>query len=219
MGNKQKQNVASSDTGSNDKGNKLLGLDGQVTLYIGGTECQPFSKMGCNKGRKDDRADTMQDAIAFVSKRRPKVFILEQMKNITSKTHKDFLKEKVIRKLRGVKQFDKKDKAKQLYRIHQQHLNSLDFGIPQVRKRLYIIGVRKDERWLRKFRMPQKGVHKPISLSQLLQGTIVPQIPDKDLSYTEQRNWDAIQKEMHPRLETIRFPVFADFHASAAYGI
>ena len=86
--NNNHKNVDSAEAGSSDKGNKLFGTDGQVTLYVGGTECQPFSNMGRNAGKKDERSETMRDAIAFVSKRKPKVFILEQVKNITSKTHK-----------------------------------------------------------------------------------------------------------------------------------
>ena len=65
-----------------------LGLDGKVTIYIAGCECQPFSKMGKNAGKEDDRSKTTKAAVQFIVRRKPEVFILEQVANIKSKVHK-----------------------------------------------------------------------------------------------------------------------------------
>ena len=74
--------------GSDSRGDQLLGKDGDIDIYIAGGSCQPFSKQGKNTGRKDMRSNTTRDAVDFIRTRRPKSFIIEQVKNITSKTHK-----------------------------------------------------------------------------------------------------------------------------------
>ena len=77
--------------GTSDSGDQVLGTDGEVYFYMAGPNCQPFSKMGKNKGRADERSETLRDAICFIIKRKPKTSILEQMPNIKCKTHKGFL--------------------------------------------------------------------------------------------------------------------------------
>ena len=58
-----------------------------ITCYAGGTECQPFSKGGNNAGKKDKRASTTKSSVRSIQKRKPSVFILEQVPNIKSMTH------------------------------------------------------------------------------------------------------------------------------------
>ena len=77
-------------TGSHDGGDKYLGTDGQLDLYMTGSQCQPFSKMGKNGGRADERSDTMRDTVSFIMKRKPTTFIMEQVPNIKSKPHNKF---------------------------------------------------------------------------------------------------------------------------------
>ena len=68
--------------GTEDGGDRHLGTDGELDLYMSGSQCQPFSKMGKNGGRADERADTMREAVSFITKRKPKSFICEQVPNI-----------------------------------------------------------------------------------------------------------------------------------------
>ena len=70
---------------------------GDIDVYIAGGSCQPFSKQGKNGGRKDMRSKTTRDSVDFIKKRRPKCFIIEQVKNITSKTHKKWLQHRILR--------------------------------------------------------------------------------------------------------------------------
>ena len=90
--------VEDAEMGLSDKGNTLLGTEGQLDLYIAGGCCQPFSTMGLNNGKGDSRSDTTRTSVSFIVKRRPKVFILEQVKNIMSKTHKQFFMDKKMSK-------------------------------------------------------------------------------------------------------------------------
>ena len=68
-------------------------------LFFAGCECQPFSTIGKNKGQTDSRSKTTRAAILFGVRRRPEVFILEQVANIKSRRHRKFLKEHIIKKL------------------------------------------------------------------------------------------------------------------------
>jgi site-specific DNA-cytosine methylase len=89
-------------TGSHEGGDNYLGTDGQLDLYMTGSQCQPFSKMGKNGGRADERSDTMRDTVSFIMKRKPTTFIMEQVPNIKSKPHNKFWA-KILDKLRSIK--------------------------------------------------------------------------------------------------------------------
>ena len=106
--------------GAGPKADKFLGKDGHVNIYIAGCECQPFSTIGKNEGKTDHRSKTIRAAIHFIIRRRPQVFILEQVANIKSKTHKTFLKEHILKKLKAIKS----STDKRLYKIKAQVLRT-----------------------------------------------------------------------------------------------
>ena len=50
--------------GTSDSGDKVVGTDGLLDLYMAGPNCQPFKKMGNkNKGHADERSETLRDAV------------------------------------------------------------------------------------------------------------------------------------------------------------
>ena len=200
-------------TGSADGGDKYLGLDGEVDLYVSGSQCQPFSKMGKNGGRADERSDTMRDTVSFIMKRKPKTFIMEQVPNIKSKPHKKFWA-KIIDKLKSIKT----RKTKKLYKLHTQTLNSQDFGVPQMRRRLYVVGIRTDiGKAFSKFKMPKIGMGRKAKLETLLRkANSYLQVKDTELNNTELRNWRAVQQKLQSQPTT--YPVIADFHMSNTFG-
>ena len=200
--------------GASAKADKALGTDGKVNIYIAGCECQPFSRMGNNQGKLDERSKTTRAAIQFICRRKPEVFILEQVANIKSKAHKDFLKKHIIKKLRGITH---SKCNKRLYKMKAAVLNGIDFGVPALRKRYYLVGTRKDSRW-KNFKMPKKGVRAPKTLKQLLP-PVVADVPDENLTYTEMRNWAKIKEHLLIHRKTVHFPVIGDFHQSKRYGM
>jgi len=96
----------------------------KLDLYICGIPCQPFSSSGKRLKNLDPRADIIDYAIQTIIKCEPKVFILENVPN--------FMNELLIEKLKILN-----------YSISYQILNTKDYGIPQNRKRLYIIGTKE----------------------------------------------------------------------------
>ena len=195
-------------TGSHEGGDKYLGTDGQLDLYMTGSQCQPFSKMGKNGGRADERSDTMRDTVSFIMKRKPKTFIMEQVPNIKSKPHNKFWA-KILDKLRSIKT----KKTKNLYKLHTKTLNSQAFGVPQIRKRLYVVGVRRDiGKAFSKFHMPKIGKHgHTAKLKTLLRkANSSVQVKDSELNNTELRNWKAVQEKIQSH--QLELPAIADFH-------
>lgn len=97
-------------------------------ILIGGFPCQPFSKAGSLKGFDDNRGNFIFNIFDILNVSKPRFFILENVDNILSHD-----KGKTITLII--------DKLKELgYNIDFKVLNTKDFGLPQNRKRLFIIG-------------------------------------------------------------------------------
>ena len=212
--------VGDAETGLSDKGNTLLGLDGQLDIYMSGGCCQPFSKIGANLGEVDARSDTTKTSVSFIAKRKPKLFILENVKNMLSKTHKHFFKETIVKRLRAIRKYSKLHKRHVgLYRFYMRLYNSSDFGSPQKRERVIIVGVRKDATKFRRFTMPGPQLRRPKKILDLLRpASQESRISDGGLNYTEDRNWRKIQEEIATINATggnqVRFPIIADLQMS-----
>lgn len=207
--------VEDSNLGSDSRGDTLLGKDGDIDVYIAGSSCQPFSKQGKNGGRKDRRSNTTRDSVDFIKERRPKCFIIEQVKNILSKTHKKWLRHRILRVIKHLKRKD----GRKLYKVRMEIYNSERFNSPQIRKRLYITGVRTDVACLRKFKMPTGSNRRPKSLASLVASSMSgPQVEDCELSNTERRNWIGIKHQLKDRTD-VKYPVIGDFQQSIAFGI
>ena len=101
---------------------------GQIDILIGGSPCQDFSIAGQRAGEDGERGNLIWQFYRVVSEARPKVFIYENVKGFLSinggKSYQSFLDA-----LRGLGYF-----------CHAEILNTKDYGIPQNRERLYIVG-------------------------------------------------------------------------------
>lgn len=111
----------------------FIGLKkGEAALVAGGAPCQPFSNIGKRNGRKDpDHGNLFLDFIKIVKGTQPKAFLFENVSGITQKLH-----DEVIRHM-----CDEFKKAG--YAVSSSVLNSADFGVPQKRKRFFLLGIRK----------------------------------------------------------------------------
>lgn len=109
-----------------------------MDLYIAGFPCQPFSSLGKKNGVLDEAQTTRNDGLFwhirdFIKINQPKVFILENVKAL-----------KVRNKGKDLQLIIESLKSCGNYSIHHQIMNTSDYGIPQSRSRLYIVGFNQD---------------------------------------------------------------------------
>lgn len=100
----------------------------KVDVVIGGSPCQAFSMVGKRKGLEDVRGTLFYDFARVVQDTQPKIFIFENVKGLLS--HDGGRTWSVVKKVFN-------DLG---YNIHTQILNSKDYGIPQHRERIFVIG-------------------------------------------------------------------------------
>lgn len=97
-------------------------------VLLAGFPCQPFSQAGLKKGFADTRGTLFFDVARIINYHRPKVVFLENVKRF--KTHDNGNTFEVV----------KQTLEDMGYNVHAQVLNAKNFGVPQNRERIYIIG-------------------------------------------------------------------------------
>lgn len=111
-------------------------LDGKkyknnIDIFIGGSPCQSFSIIGKRGGLEDARGTLFYEYARLVKEMQPKVFVYENVPGML--IHDGGNTWKVVQNV-----------FKSLgYKIKYQVLNSKDYGIPQNRKRLFVVGIKK----------------------------------------------------------------------------
>lgn len=97
-------------------------------VLLAGFPCQPFSSAGLKKGFLDERGGMFFEVVRILKEKKPSAFLLENVKNL--KTHNNG------------KTFDTMIKTlKNLgYDVYFEILRARDFGLPQNRERIYIVG-------------------------------------------------------------------------------
>lgn len=99
---------------------------------IGGPPCQSWSLAGSMRGIEDKRGQLVYDYVRILEGKRPKFFLFENVPGILSNKHIEEFK-KLIQVFQDIG-----------YDVQYKLLNSADYGIPQIRKRVFIVGIRKD---------------------------------------------------------------------------
>ena len=113
----------------------------KVDLLVGGSPCQTFSMVGKRLGLEDTRGTLFYDFARVVNECKPKVFIYENVKGLLN--HDQGRTWMVV-----------KDIFNELgYKIYYQTLNSKDYGIPQHRERIFVVGFKNNEE---RFDFPKK---------------------------------------------------------------
>ncbi|MBW4553379.1 MAG: DNA cytosine methyltransferase [Aphanocapsa sp. GSE-SYN-MK-11-07L] len=121
-----------------------LGLNaGEVDILVGGPPCQVFSRVGIGKMRKlgrdieaDHRNFLYKEFVRFVAYYKPLCFVMENV---------DYLANREEALARIYKDFSRSNrKGYPGYKVNYQVLDASEFGVPQKRMRLFIIGIRSD---------------------------------------------------------------------------
>ena len=107
-----------------------------------GVPCQSWSIAGKNLGFDDDRGQLWNDTLYLLNKVRPKAFIFENVKGLSDPRNQKALEYILAR----IKQAG--------YHAQKFVLNAYDYGVPQTRVRIYIIGFR-DEKFLKRLQLPK----------------------------------------------------------------
>src|SRR3989344_1372033 len=115
----------------------------KADVVLGGFPCQDFSLAGKRRGFKGKRGLLYQAMVAVVKKTRPKVFVAENVKGLLSVTDGQNKAIDII----------KNDFEKLGYHVKHRVYNSADFGVPQARERVIIVGTNKRKK-LPPFKMP-----------------------------------------------------------------
>ena len=131
---------------------------------IGGPPCQSWSEAGSLRGINDKRGQLFFDFIRILEAKQPKFFLAENVSGMLLDRHSEALKNiKELFKNAGIG-----------YELSFELLNASDFDVPQDRKRVFFVGIRKDLNF--KFQFP-KPVKEKITLEQAisdLRETVVP---------------------------------------------
>jgi len=99
------------------------------SILCGGFPCQPFSISGKQKGFKDDRGNLFFDIAKIIKSKNPEVIFLENVAHL-----KNHDKGQTLKKIISILEDDLN------YKVSWQILNAKDFGVPQNRERIIIIG-------------------------------------------------------------------------------
>ncbi len=148
---------------------------GKVDLFVGGSPCQSFSMVGKRKGLEDPRGLLIYEFSRLVQEIKPKIFIYENVKGLLNHGKNETWNE-------VEKEFKKLDPY-----FHIKVLNSKDFGIPQNRERLFVVGFLESRE---DFKFP-----KPIELKLFMQDFLEDNtnskyfLPEKGIAFvTKEKN-------------------------------
>ena len=111
-------------------------------LLLAGFPCQPFSIIGHRKGFDDTRGTLFFEIARILEEKKPAAFVLENVKLLAGHNNGKTLK-RIITALRDLG-----------YYADFRVLNALDFGLPQKRERIFIVGFKK----ACSFNWPKSGI-------------------------------------------------------------
>lgn len=121
-----------------------------------GVPCQSWSIAGKNLGFDDDRGQLWNDTLYLLNKVRPKAFIFENVKGLSDPRNIEALNY-IMERI-----------SKAGYYAEKFVLNAFDYGVPQTRVRIYIIGFR-NKKYLKRFQLPLACSGK-VKLADVLDG-------------------------------------------------
>lgn len=154
---------------------------GDPVLVVGGPPCTPFSKSGFwleqKRESRDPNASLLDEYVRVVRDTRPEAFILENVQGLTYKTHRAQF-ERLLRSL-----------AELGYNPQWKVLVAADYGVPQLRRRVFVVGRRDGERfefpapthsgWSEHTRTFDASLIPHVTTAQAFRDLPVPEVPDE----------------------------------------
>ncbi len=149
---------------------------------IGGPPCQSWSEAGAARGIKDKRGQLFYDFIRILEEKQPKFFLAENVSGMLISKHSEALE--------GIKELFRN--AGIGYELSFQMLNASDYNVPQDRKRVFFIGIRKDLNF--KYQFPFETFPK-INLRTAIEDLREGVLPALDYNNTNGKNCKAPNHE------------------------
>lgn len=147
-------------------------------IVIGGFPCQGFSIANMKRHTDDKRNELYKQLIRVINIKKPKFFLAENVKGITTLAHGEVFK--MI-----MNDFDSIG-----YKVVHKILNAADYGVPQARQRVIIVGVRNDIDFTFEYPPPMynengtNGLKKWITVGEALKNIPDPDKPNKLKNHT-----------------------------------
>ena len=116
----------------------------EFDVLLAGFPCQPFSMIGKRDGLDDPRGQLFNEVVKFLDVKKPRAFVLENVKNLLKHNKGatySFIKSALQNAGGG-------------YTVFESVLDSKNFGVPQHRERVYIVGIKEPHK---DFVFPKKG--------------------------------------------------------------
>lgn len=142
----------------------------EIDLLVGGFPCQSFSTVNPTKDTNDERANLYKQIVRFLREKSPKYFICENVKGLIT-----LQRGAIIQKI--VSEFESEG-----YNVKFRLMKAVEFGIPQKRERVFIIGIRKDVKCNFHYPMPLNSVEDAVPLSSVIERL---DIPEKKYYFSE----------------------------------
>lgn len=118
-----------------------------IDIYMTSPPCQAFSIAGKRKGETEERGVLFYNSHEFIIKNKPRYFIFENVKGLLSddngRTFQRWI-DYLSKSVNGQPVIFPHEQSAN-YHVYYQVLNSKDYGVPQNRERIFIIGIRDDE--------------------------------------------------------------------------
>jgi DNA (cytosine-5)-methyltransferase 1 len=148
---------------------RLAGIGGrEIAAVVGGAPCQGFSLIG-KRALDDPRNALVHHFVRLVLELQPRYFVFENVKGLTIGAHRQFLEE-VMAAFE-----DNGYRVLKPYRV----LNAADYGVPQDRRRLFLIGARSDAA-LPIYPTPRPGVTVWEAIGDLPEAEQFPELATRD---------------------------------------
>lgn len=139
-------------------------------IVIGGFPCQGFSVANTKRHIKDTRNTLYKQLIRVIQAKRPTFFLAENVKGILSLGKGEVIKT-IISDFQSIG-----------YKVKYKLLNAADYGVPQTRMRVIIVGVREDIDFDYQYPEPTNSQYGSLITAQWVSvGEIMAEIPDPDL--------------------------------------
>jgi DNA (cytosine-5)-methyltransferase 1 len=136
-------------------------------ILLAGFPCQPFSHAGLKRGFDDIRGTLFFDIVRIIKEKKPRMVLLENVKGFASHDKGNTFKVvcSTLEKLG--------------YEVQYKVLNAREFGVPQNRERIYIVGIDRKRTLQAPFSFP-KPPNLPITVGEILESRVDPKYTISD---------------------------------------